>query len=88
MKCRARTADDVEKARRAGEAEGIRKCIEGMLMISMLFLADKCGWRTRRLNRFWEFFMQYSDEMAKRNISVDDLREILKKEYDVNVKIQ
>lgn len=88
MKCRARTSDDVEKARRAGEAEGTRKSIEGMLMISMLFLADKCGWRTRRLNRFWEFFMQYSDEMAKRNISVDDLREILKKEYDVNVKIQ
>lgn len=88
MKCRARTSDDVEKARRAGEAEGTRKSVEGMLMISMLFLADKCGWRTRRLNRFWEFFMQYSDEMAKRNISVDDLREILKKEYDVNVKIQ
>lgn len=32
--------------------------------------------------------MQYSDKMAKGNISVDDLREILKKEYDVNVKIQ
>ena len=88
MKCRARTADDVEKARRAGEAEGIRKCIEGILMISMLFLADKCGWRARRLNRFWEFFMQYSDEMAKRNISGDDLREILEKEYDVKVKVQ
>ena len=88
MKCRARTSDDVEKARRAGEAEGIRKSVEGMLMISMLFLADKCGWRTRRLNRFWEFFMQYSDEMAKRNISVDDLREILKKEYDIKVKVE
>ena len=44
--------------------------------------------RVRQLNRFWEFFMQYSDKMAKGNISVDDLREILKKEYDVNVKIQ
>ncbi len=88
MKCRARTSDDVEKARRAGEAEGIRKSVEMLLMVSLLFMADKCGWRARQLNRFWEFFMQYSDEMAKRNISVDDLREILKKEYDVNVKIQ
>ena len=56
MKCRARTADDVEKA--------------------------------RRLSRFRDFFMQYSDEMAKGNISGDDLREILEKEYDVRVKVQ
>lgn len=88
MKCRARTADDVEKARRAGEVEGIRKCIEGILMISLLYLADKCGWRAQRLSRFRDFFMQYSDEMAKGNISGDDLREIPEKEYDVRVKIQ
>lgn len=88
MRCRARTTEDVEKARRAGEAEGTRKSIEGMLMISMLFLADKCGWRTRRLNRFWNFFMQYAEEMAKGNISGVDLREILEKEYDIKVKVE
>lgn len=49
MKCRARTSDDVEKARRAGEAEGIRKSVEMLLMVSLLFMADKCGWRAKRL---------------------------------------
>ena len=88
MRCRARTADDVEKARRAGEAEGIRKCIDGILMISLLYLADKCGWREQRLMRFHDFFMQYAEEMAKGNISGADLREILEKEYDIRVRVE
>lgn len=88
MRCRARTADDVEKARRAGEAEGIRKCIDGILMISLLYLADKCGWRAQRLGRFRDFFMQYSEEMAKGNISGADLREILENEYDIRVRME
>lgn len=62
MKCRARTSEDVEKARRAGEAEGTRKSVEMLLMVSLLFMADKCGWRAKRLSRFREFFMQYSEE--------------------------
>lgn len=88
MKCRARTSDDVEKARRAGEAEGIRKSVEMLLMVSLLFMADKCGWRTKRLSRFRDFFIGYAEEMAKGSITGEDLREILEKEYDIKVKVE
>lgn len=87
MKCRARTADDVEKAYRSGESAGIHKSVEALLMVSLLYMADKCGWRERRLMRFHDFFMQYVEEISKGNITGSDLREILDKEYNVKVRM-
>lgn len=88
MKCRARTAEDVAKAYEQGRSQGIRDTVEYYLMLTLLYLADKQGWRTTRLIRFRDFFMQYAEEMGKGDITGADIREILKNEYNVEVELR
>lgn len=88
MKCRVRTAEDVERAYQDGRNQGIHDTIEYYLMLTLLFLADKQGWRTTRLTRFRDFFTQYAEEMGKGELTGKDIREILKNEYNVEVKLK
>lgn len=88
MKCRARTAENVDKAYDKGRRQGIHEVGQYFLMLSMLFLADKCGWRETRLARFMKFFNQYSEELANGDITGEEIREILKNEYNVEVELR
>lgn len=88
MKCRARTAEDVEKAYREGENQGISKATTFYLCVVLLYMADKLGFRGIRLRRFMDYFTKYADMIRENDINTDEIRQILKEEYDIEVKVE
>ena len=88
MKCRARTADDEAKAYRKGKSDGIRQSVEVILTVCVLYLADKRGWKKDSLGQFNRFVNRYMAEIAENRIKVDEIRRVLKDEYDVEVVVR
>ena len=87
MKCRARTVEDVEKAYREGRSQGIKDSVTFFFDVGLLFLADKCGWREQRLTRYKNFVEKYAEMYSSGDVTNEEIKQILKDEYDIEVKI-
>ena len=99
MKCRARTAEDVKKAYQQGikdgrekwfcegEDSGIKKSMMFFLNVGLLFLADKRGWNNQSLNQYMKYIMKYADMYAHGDVTDEEVKQILKDEYDIEVNV-
>lgn len=88
MKCRARTAEDVEKAYRDGRNQGIKESVTFFAHVGLLFLADKRGWKTRSLDQYVKYMIKYSEMFNSNDVTLDDIKQILKDEYDIELNIK
>ena len=87
MKCRARTAEDVEKAYRDGRNQGIKETIIFFLHVGLLFLADKRGWTKPSLIQYMKYIMKYGEMYAAGDVTDEEVKQILKDEYDIEVNV-
>lgn len=87
MKCRARTAEDEQRAYRQGEAEGIRRANLFFLHVTLLFLADKHGWEEEELKQYINYMMIYSEQFISGEVNLDDIKQVLKDEYDIEIQM-
>lgn len=78
---RPATWADVERAKREAQNEAVK------LAWSILFyaLADKKGMTTEELVDIWKRVDDVSDSVVKGYVKVTDLRDVLRKEYGINI---
>ena len=78
---RPATQADVERAKKAAQGEAIS------LAMTIMFTAllDKEGFAQEDLQRLWREVNDLSDSIAQGYVSAADLRNVLRREYDVYV---
>lgn len=78
---RPATQADVERAKKAAQGEAIS------LAMTIMFTAllDKEGFTQEDLQRLWREVNDLSDSIAQGYVSAADLRNVLRREYDVYV---
>ena len=78
---RPATQADVERAKKAAQGEAIS------LAMTIMFTAllDKEGFTQEDLQRLWREVNDLSDSIAKGYVSAADLRNVLRREYEVYV---
>ena len=83
MKCRARTAEDEQKAFRKGQKDAILF----FLHISILFGADKHGWDELEIKQYIDYMSKYSEQFISGEVNLDDIKQVLKDEYDIEIQM-
>lgn len=78
---RPATQADVDRAKKAAQGEAIS------LAMTIMFTAllDKEGFTQEDLQRLWREVNDLSDSIAQGYVSAADLRNVLRREYDVYV---
>lgn len=73
---------DVDRAKADAMNEAIKFC--WVIMFSVM--ADKYGWRTRRLRTLWNRVEKLSQEIGEERVSVADLQRTLANEYGIDLE--
>lgn len=76
---RPATWADVTRAKHAAVEEAVRYA----KIIFFTILMDKYGWDKDELLRFWAFSEDLSDSIAAKRVSIADLADVLRKEYNL-----
>lgn len=85
MKCSARTEKDVQRAYDAGLHEGINKTVDVVMIILALYLADKRGWKQDSIERCLRYITKQSDAMSEKRVNIEEMRQALKDDYDIEI---
>lgn len=75
------TQADVDRAKQDGMDFGI----SAAMAIMFSCLCDKFRWNRDYIQRLWVHVNELSEEIQQGRVSVADLRDTLKREYEVNV---
>lgn len=72
---------DVERAKSRAVAEATQLCWSIMFTV----LKDNFGFSDDQIRRCWAQVEKLSEEIAEGRISVNDLRQVLREEYDIKL---
>ncbi len=87
MKCRL-PKTEYEKGYEKGKRDGIHDVVTTMLMAAMLYMADKEGWREKRLSRLWEGMNRTFCSVAEGRWTFQDIQSVLKEEYNIHIDFE
>lgn len=79
---------DLDKAYEKGRKAGISSAIESIVMLGVLYLADRRGWKHDSLLSFVNYLMRQGEAVNDGRLSLMDIRETLKTEYDIVVRFE
>lgn len=88
MKCAARTVSDVQKSYENGVKKGINDTVEYMMMVTAMYLADKRGWKEESIRKCLKYIEKTMKEITEGRIKFEDIKCMLKEEYDIEIKFK